>query len=125
MLDNALELAKLTVKSLKDLKPNDPWPAISVEQGSKLQSHFGGLCERASTAVPEGVDAVRPLAVKPVPGRAIVFWHESVEKNEVLLDVFHAGCPVKQGKKLALQKFKNFYPGHPECQKSKWCRVYF
>ena len=66
-----------------------------------------------------------PLAVQPKRGRAVVFWQESEDGQQILHDMFHAGCDVRAGLKVAFQKFKHF-PRHAEgCSagKSLWCSL--
>merc|ERR1712083_1014643 len=82
-------------------------------------------CPASGVHAPSAGNKTAPLIVKPVPGRAIFFWHETRRKGNAIFDNFHMGCPVKRGEKLALQKFKHFASSESGCQKSKWCRVGF
>ncbi|CAK0849320.1 unnamed protein product [Prorocentrum cordatum] len=122
----------------REPRPRKGWPSVQVEEGTPLHRELSALCPAeasragpapAAAAAPGGGE-VRPLAVRPVAGRAIFFWHEAVEGSDPLLDVFHGGslpgaCPVRRGEKLSLQKFKNFAAGTIGCEASRWCRNYF
>merc|ERR1712129_442544 len=92
--------------------------AFNLEGSSraKIRRKLRSLCDDLSGRTAGGqvgadlaeAAATQALAVRPEPGRAAVFWHEQVDNATSLADVFHAGCPVRKGSKLALQKFKSF-----------------
>ena len=65
----------------------------------------------------------QPLSFRPVAGRAIVFWHETVDGSEALADVFHYGCPVIHGTKRTIVKFKSYAPSDARCAASPYCRL--
>eukprot|EP00929_Paragymnodinium_shiwhaense_P077496 TRINITY_DN39905_c0_g1_i3.p1 TRINITY_DN39905_c0_g1~~TRINITY_DN39905_c0_g1_i3.p1 ORF type:complete len:226 (-),score=35.35 TRINITY_DN39905_c0_g1_i3:114-791(-) len=127
---HAEKLAGIVRKQITDnkaLSADGDWPPVQVRDGSDLHTSLTELCpaEGRKRGVKRADDFVAPLAVRPVPGRSIFFWQEVVGGGDPLLDVFHAGCPVREGEKLALQKFKNFAPGTPGCKASVLCDKYF
>jgi hypothetical protein len=73
----------------------------------------------------EAATAVRPLAVQSVAGRALVFWHETSDGAEALADVFHDGCPVLEGTKRTIVKFKSYADGDKRCEASPFCRLHY
>lgn len=81
-------------------------------------------CPAVSAAYKEAVanGETRGLAVQPKAGRAVVFWHKSLDGQTLLHDALHAGCDVLEGTKLSLQKFKQCPHDSECCQRSKWCR---
>lgn len=119
------ELKKFVKGKLDHLEPSVPWPPLSVDEDTSPELHamMATACPAEGTHRPSAGNKTAPLIVKPVPGRAIFFWHETRRKGNALFDSFHMGCAVKRGVKLALQKFKHFAAQESGCQKSKWCRV--
>lgn len=117
---------------MRELRPNDAWPEMQVIEGEPLHAELMTLCKNASSeGAFSGEDGEGPmLAVAPKPGRALFWWSErpylnSTESNlsgEILPDMWHVGCPVRSGKKVALQKFKNFGPEDDMCKHLRWCR---
>merc|ERR1712032_1704153 len=105
---------------------------VQVLAGSDFHRNLSALCPAEASLRQDvfgsedfGANFTRPLAVRPVPGRAIFFWQEVVGGSDPLLDVFHAGCPVRRGEKLSLQKFKNFAKDTLGCEVSRWCKKFF
>jgi len=113
------------------LTPYGDWPAVQVEKDSMFHKELSAMCPAEAKGQDKanqkrnGANNARPLSVRPVPGRAIFFWQEVVGGSEPLIDVFHGGCPVVKGKKMSLQKFKNFAKGSTGCDASKWCTKFF
>lgn len=115
-------LKKLIKGQLGSLAPEVPWPTLAVPEDSELYHDMVKACPSAGHH-PGSDNSTAPLIVKPVPGRAIFFWHETRRSGNAIFDNFHMGCPVKKGAKMALQKFKHFAKDHEGCKKSKWCHV--
>merc|ERR1719384_424480 len=107
------------------MEPTVPWPPLEVDIGQdpELYAMMLTACPDSGVHAPSANNRTAPLIVKPVPGRAIFFWHETRVKGNAIFDNFHMGCPVRKGVKLALQKFKHYATEHEGCQKAKWCRV--
>jgi len=118
----ATAFGDLVRKELGSLKSEKPWPSLALSEVSVEYAKVERLCAELlnSTIAAEVPPSV---AIKPAPGRAVFFWSETAKRGEALLDVLHAGCPVKRGAKLAMQKFKHFANDHPKCQDSRWCRI--
>merc|ERR1719265_2015948 len=116
-------LKKLVKGQMENLQPEIPWPPLAIDGESELYEQMAKACPKSGLHAPSAGNQTAPLIVKPVPGRAIFFWHETRAKVDVIFDNFHMGCPVKKGVKLALQKFKHYASGNAGCQKARWCRV--
>lgn len=120
--------------AMKKLGPDDAWPELHFDESSSgdIHAEVMELCAAASSEnMFFGVDKEGPLlAIAPVPGRAVFWWHEgrlynssmeAPQDGELLPEMWHIGCPVRSGGKLAMQKFKNFSPEDNTCQRLRWC----
>lgn len=120
--------------TMKKLDPDDAWPELHLDEssGDAVHSEVMELCAAASSQNEFfGVDKEGPLlAIAPVPGRAVFWWHEgrlfnsskeAPQDGQLIPEMWHVGCPVRSGEKLALQKFKNFGPEDDTCQRLQWC----
>lgn len=96
--------------------PGDAWPSVQVDASSSVADALAVACDEVNR------DSLAFFAVRPLPGRAVFFWHEDPQ-GLALPQQFHAGCPVLRGEKVSLQKFKNFAPDHPRCKHSWYCRL--
>lgn len=120
-------LKSLASQALRRLKPGDAWPELHVSTGHPLHEELMELCHNASTLKAfTGQKGQGPvLAIAPRPGRAVFWWHEGSTSKDVppsdMTNMWHVGCPVRKGKKLSLQKFKNFGPDDPHCKQFHWC----
>ena len=116
-------LKKLVKGQLENLQQEIPWPTLEIDEESELYEQMAKACPKSGLHAPNAGNQTAPLIVKPVPGRAIFFWHETRAKGDAIFDNFYMGCPIKKGVKLALQKFKHYASGNAGCQKARWCRV--
>lgn len=76
-----------------------------------IDSQLHALCPGAPSGIYESTFAKGnrvPFAVQPRRGRAVVFWQETIDGQQVLHDVFHNGCKVRGGLKIAFQKYPVF-----------------
>lgn len=101
-------------KAFAGKKQGDKWPFVGVDAGSPKAKDVEVACDAVNR------DSLAYFAVRPLPGRAVLFWHEDGH-GKALPEQFHAGCPVLRGEKIALQKFKNYEPDHPKC--SWYCKL--
>lgn len=126
------QLESIVSNTIKSLDATDAWPELQSISGDKLHSEAMRLCAKAATQTAfDGDNGYGPLlAVAPVQGRALFWWHEgpmaynlteSGPEGDILGNMWHIGCPVQQGKKLSLQKFKNYGPDSDACKRLKWC----
>lgn len=85
------------------------------------------VCPADWTVLGGGADAppIQPLAVRPIAGRALLFWHETADGSEALADVYHDGCPVIEGTKRTVVLFKSYAPDDPRCHTSPYCRLHY
>lgn len=98
------------------MSPGDDWPGVQVAYDSAAGTGAAAACDEVNR------NSLAFFAVRPLPGRAAIFWHEDTD-GQPLPEQFHAGCPVLRGEKLSLQKFKNFAPDHALCKRSWYCRL--
>ena len=58
----------------------------------------------ASTPVEDDSDddanATRSLKIRPIAGRAVIFWQDTLDGEDALDDIFHGGCQVLSGEKV-------------------------
>lgn len=100
--------------SFSGMKIGMEWPKVQVGPETPKGSELSSACDAVNR------NSLAYFAVRPIPGRAVFFWHEDPDGNP-LPEQFHAGCPVLAGEKISLQKFKNFAPDHAKC--SWYCKL--